>query len=153
MKTTYRLEQAIKKLYTAFHADTLHPECCQHCAVGNILDNTDTWKHLSDQHGSSQLNYVGIVHQKLGRTFNGYSPLELLTIEATFLKACGYILPLQKHGKKPKNPQDKHLLFEGLCATVTYLCALDGVANVMDYSKIFVIENNQPRFQLHELIA
>jgi len=153
MNTSYRLEQAIKKLYTAFHANTLHPECCQQCAVGNILDNTDAWKHLSDQHGSSRLNYVGIVHQNLGRKFNGYSPLELLSIEATFLRACGYSLPLKKHGKKPKKPQDKHLLFEGLSATISYLCALDGVANVMDYSKLFERKNGQPRYHLDEILA
>ncbi|TXE09334.1 Na(+)-translocating NADH-quinone reductase subunit F [Gelidibacter salicanalis] len=153
MNTSYRLEQAIKKLYTAFHANTLHPECCQQCAVGNILDNTDAWKHLSDQHGSSRLNYVGIVHQNLGRKFNGYSPLELLNIEATFLRACGYSLPLQKHGKKPKKPQDKHLLFEGLSATISYLCALDGVENVMDYSKLFERKNGQPCHQLDEILA
>ena len=64
--------------------------CCKHCAVGNILDNMDIWKHLSNYHGSLELNYVGKVHQTLGRKFNGYSPLELLQIEATFLKACGY---------------------------------------------------------------
>lgn len=153
MKTSYRLEQAITKLYTAFHSNALHPECCQQCAVGNILDNSDTWKHLSDQHGSSQLNYVGLVHQNLGRKFNGYSPQELLTIEAIFLKACGYDLPLQQHGKKPRNPQHKHILFEGLCATVTYLCALDGVDNVLDCSKIFEVKNGQPRYPLHEVIA
>ena len=38
MKTTPRLESALKKLYTAFHGSTLNPECCKQCAVGNILD-------------------------------------------------------------------------------------------------------------------
>ncbi|WP_299396195.1 Na(+)-translocating NADH-quinone reductase subunit F [uncultured Gelidibacter sp.] len=137
MNTSYRLEQALKKLYTAFHNNTLHPECCQQCAVGNILDNTDAWKHLSDRHGSLQLNYVGLVNQNIGRTFNGYAPLELLQIEATFLKACGYSLPLLHGGRKPKSPTDKSILFEGLCATVALLCELDGVENVMDCSKIF----------------
>lgn len=141
MKTTLRFEQAIKKLYTAFHGDTLNPECCKQCAVGNILDGTDRWKHLSDTHGSIKLNYVGSVHQNLGRSFNGYSPLELLQIEATFLKACGFTLPLHYKNAKPKNPTEKSILFQGLSATILLLCELDGVPNVMDYTKLFEFKN------------
>ena len=94
MKTSARLEQAISKLYTAFHNNTLNPECCKSCAVGNILDNTDTWKHLTEGHGSLNLTYVGKVNEAFGRKLNGYSPLELLKIEAAFLSGCGYKLPL-----------------------------------------------------------
>ena len=67
MKTPKRLENALVKLYEAFHNNTLNPEDCTACAVGNILDNHDSWKHLSDEHGSLQLSYVGRVHQNLGR--------------------------------------------------------------------------------------
>lgn len=87
MKTTPRLESALKKLYTAFHSDKLNPECCKQCAVGNILDQTDSWKHLSDSHGDLKLNYLGKVHQTLGRKFNGYSPFELLMIETYISKS------------------------------------------------------------------
>jgi hypothetical protein len=148
MNTTYRLDKAIEKLYLAFHNDELHPECCKSCAVGNILDRTDAWKHLSDVHGSTELNYVGKVHQNLGRRFNGYTPYELLQIEATFLKACTYELPLQHHHYKPSDPKDKHLLFNGLCEVVRLLCQFDNVPNVMDYTKLFESENNQPKYQL-----
>jgi hypothetical protein len=137
MKTSLRLESAIKKLYTAFHNNTLNPECCKQCAVGNILDNTDSWKHLSDQHGSLKLNYIGKVHQTLGRKFNGYTPLELLKIEHIFLNACGFQLPLHHKNKKPLNPTDKDILFNGLSAVITYLCKLDNVSNVMDYKELF----------------
>lgn len=153
MKTSNRLDQAIKKLYVAFHNNTLHPECCQQCAVGNILDNKDSWKHLSDEHGSLTLNYLGLVHQNFGRKFNGYSPHELLQIEAIFLKGCGYSLPLHHAGKKPKNPQDKDILFKGLSETVKFLCELDGVENVMDYSKLFETDNKKPRYTLGEVMA
>ena len=149
MKTSHRLEQAINKLYNAFHNNELNPECCLKCAVGNILDNTDAWKHLSDQHGSIQLNYVGLVNQNLGRKFNGYSPIELLKIEASFLNGCGYSIPLNRLGSKPQNPKDKEVLFNGLCETVAFLCALDDVENVMDYSKLFEFDSHQPRYQLH----
>ncbi len=143
MKTSYRLEQAISKLYKAFHSNELNPECCFQCAVGNILDNKDIWKNLSDQHGSLQLNYVGLVNQNFGRKFNGYTPLELLNIEAKFLKGCGYSIPLNRLGTKPKNPRDKDILFNGLCETIAFLCALDGVDNVMAYYELFELGMNQ----------
>ena len=148
MKTSIRLEQAVQKLYNAFYNNELHPECCKQCAVGNILDNSDSWKHLSDQHGALELNYLGNVHQSFGRKFNGYTPLELLHIEATFLRACGYQLPLHHKNKKPKNPTDKDVLFKGLTAVVTLLCSLDGIPNFMDYTKFFEFKNEKPRFQI-----
>lgn len=137
MKTSARFDLAIQKLYSAFHNDTLNPECCKQCAVGNILNNTDAWKHLSDEHGSLALNYVGVVNQKFGKKFQGFTPLELLQIEATFLKGCGYSLPLHHHGEKPENPQNKDILFNGLCAVVEYLCKLEGINNIMDYKALF----------------
>ncbi len=152
MKTSVRLEQAIQKLYVAFHKNTLHPECCKQCAVGNILDNREDWKHLTDNHGSIELNYVGKVHEVLGRKFNGYSPLELLKIEAVFLKACGYKLPLHHKNKNPKNPTHKDVLFDGLNAVVEFLCRLDNIPNVMDYSKLFEFENDKPKYELGEII-
>lgn len=153
MKSSYRLEQALTKLYTAFHNNQLHPECCKQCAVGNILDNTDSWKHLTDVHGSEVLNYVGMVHQNLGRKFNGYSPMELLKIESTFLKGCGYIGAINGHNYKPKNPTNKDILFNGLCAVVTFLCNLDNIPNVMDYSKLFEFESERPRYKISEILA
>lgn len=153
MNSSNRLDLAISKLYNAFHTNELYPECCKQCAVGNILDNKDSWKHLSDNHGSLQLNYLGLVHQNLGRKFNGYSPYELLQIEASFLKGCGYALPLNHKNKKPKNPQNKDVLFNGLCETIGFLCQLDQVQNVMDYSKLFEVENDKPKYSLSEKIA
>ena len=82
--TTTRFDNAIKKLYTAFHNNTLNPKCCKQCAVGNILDHSDAWKHLSDNHGSLKLNYVGLVNQKFGKRFGGYTPLELLQLKQLF---------------------------------------------------------------------
>ena len=150
MTTSFRLEHAINKLYNAFHNNELDPECCLKCAVGNILDHKDAWKHLSDRHGSLQLNYVGIVHQNIGRKFNGYSPMELLKIEASFLKGCGYSIPLTRLGTKPQNPKDKEILFNGLCETISTLCALDGIDDVMDYSKLFEFEKRQVHNNLRE---
>lgn len=73
----------------------------------------------------------------MGRKFQGYSPLELLNVEAEFLKGCGYTLPLNYRNAKPKNPTSKETLFNGLTAAIAYLCVLDGVPNVMDYTRLF----------------
>lgn len=152
MKTPKRLENALVKLYNAFHNNTLNPEDCTACAVGNILDNFDSWKHLSNEHGSLQLNYVGSVHQNLGRRFNGYSPLEILQVEKVFLDACGFKTPLCHYNQKPQNPRNKEVLFHGLCAVVQVLCALDEVTNVMEYSKLFEYENHASKYSIETLI-
>ncbi|RNC84062.1 MAG: Na(+)-translocating NADH-quinone reductase subunit F [Winogradskyella sp.] len=148
MNTTHRFEAAIKKLYEAFHNNMLNPECCKQCAVGNILDNTESWKYFSDDHGSTNLNYIGRFHQNIGRRFNGYTPLELLTIESIFLKACGYAIPLHYKNEKPKNTTDKEILFKGLTAVVSHLCRIDGIANIMDYSKLFEYEKDKAKYEL-----
>lgn len=148
MKTSPRLDQAITKLYSAFHSGTLNPECCKSCAVGNILDNTDTWKYLTERHGSLMLSYIGRLNEGFGRRINGYTPSELLRTEAVFLEGCGYELPLVRHSKRPKNPTEKEILFNGLCAAVAFLCELDGVENVMDYSRLFEFEDDTPVYEL-----
>ncbi|MEQ6123638.1 Na(+)-translocating NADH-quinone reductase subunit F [Pseudotenacibaculum sp. MALMAid0570] len=152
MKIPQRLEQALIKLYNAYHNNTLDPEDCTACAVGNILDNHDSWKHLSNEHGSLQLNYIGTVHQRLGRKFNGYSPQEILEIEKVFLEACGFKTPLCHYNPKPQNPRDKDVLFVGLFAVVSLLCELDNMQNVMDYSKLFEQENNLPKYSLEAIL-
>ena len=148
MKTSARLEQAISKLYKAFHNNTLNPECCKSCAVGNILDNTDTWKHLTEGHGSLNLTYVGKVNEAFGRKLNGYSPLELLKIEAAFLSGCGYKLPLSRKNRDSINRSSKEVMFNGMCAAVAILCELDDVTNVMDFSKLFDFEEDKPVYEL-----
>lgn len=152
MQTPERLEQALVKLYNAFHNNRLNPEDCAACAVGNILDNHDSWKHLSNDHGSLELNYIGTVHQHLGRRFNGYTPQELLQIEKVFLEACGFQTPLCHYNPKPFNPTDKEVLFNGLNAVVSLLCKLDNVPDVMEYSKLFEYENNYPVYKLEAIL-
>lgn len=153
MRTTKRLEQALIKLYNAYHNNLLNPEDCTACAVGNILDNHDSWKHLTEGHGSLKLSYVGRVHENLGRKFNGYSPLEILKIEKVFLDACGFSTPLCHYNKKPKNPTSKDVLFDGLSAVVALLCEFDNIKNVMDFSKLFEQENGVPTYHLETFLA
>lgn len=140
MTNSRRFDRAIEKLYIAFHNNTLHPECSKQCAVGNICNNTDSWRHLSDRHGSTTLNYVGLVNQNFGKRFFGYTPLELLQIEAIFLKACGYSLPLNHKGTRPDDPTDKEILFKGLSAVIHFLCSLDDIDDPLDFSKLFETE-------------
>lgn len=149
---TRRLEQALTKLYNAFHNDQLEPECACGCAVGNILDRKDAWKHLSDDHGSIVLNYVGKVHEALGRTFNGYKPSELLLIEKTFLDACGYQTPLRHNQKRPTNSSDKDLQFNGLCAVVSLLCELDKQPDAMRLSSLFDRVDNNASYTIEEIL-
>jgi len=137
MKPSNRLETAILKLYNAYNNDQLHPEDACRCAVGNILDQKDFWKHLSDSHGTSKLNYVGEIHERVGRKFNGYSPKELLEIEIAFLEGCGYSLPYSHTSSKPVDPTHPDILFYGLVHTVKKLCAMDGIENFMDLERLF----------------
>jgi hypothetical protein len=153
MKTSKRLEQALIKLYNAYHNNRLNPEDCTACAVGNILDNHDSWKHLSNDHGSLQLSYLGRVHQNLGRKFNGYSPKEIVQIEKVFLNACGFKTPLCHYNPKPNNPKSNETLFNGLSAVVAFLCELDNIGNVMDFSKIFEQEKGEPVYHLETFLA
>lgn len=153
MNTSERLEQALKKLYVAYHNNQLNPEDCSACAVGNILDNHESWKHLSNDHGSLKLNYVGRVHQNLGRKFNGYTPLELLKIEKVFLEACGFTTPLCHYNPKPINPTSKDVLFNGLSAVVDLLCQLDSIQNIMDYSKLFEQKDGEPIYHLETFLS
>lgn len=146
MILSIRFENALNKLYTAFHDNTLNPDDCKQCAVGNIMDNNDQWKHLTDCHGSLKLNYVGLVHQNLGRRFNGYSPIELLKIESAFLEGCGYKFTSQRRLLKPETLTNT-ILFNGLCNVVTQLCSLDNVNDVMDCSVLFEF-NNDPSYAI-----
>jgi len=148
---TQRLEKALVKLYNAFHNDELNPECCSACAVGNILDKDDSWREFSITHGSLKLTHIGSVYEKAGKTFNGYSPLEILQIEKVFLEACGFKLPLCYYNPKPKDPRNKEILFNGLSAVVNLLCDLDNVSNVMGYSKIFEYDNENPVYKFEAI--
>lgn len=147
MVNSIRFDNAIKKLYTAFHNNSLNPDDCKRCAIGTILDHTDQWKHLTDLHGATKLNYVGIVHQNLGRRFNGYSPIELLQIESAFLKGCGYQLTAQKRLYKPER-LNNNILFNGLCEVVSQLCQLDKINDVMDCSLLFKFENTKSTYEM-----
>lgn len=143
MKLPIRLENAITKLYTAFHDNRLDALDCEMCAVGNICGggNWDTnplfarmtiFKTYIRQNMSDEEIQEGIKEIKS----TGYSAEELAKVELIFLDACGRM-------KGTKEQQ-----FKGLCAVVEYLCELDNIPNVMDYTKLFETENDKPKYQL-----
>ncbi|WP_179374501.1 Na(+)-translocating NADH-quinone reductase subunit F [Winogradskyella wichelsiae] len=151
MKSSLRFDNAITKLYKAFHHNTLNPEDFKQCAVGNILDNKDSWQHLTNRHGTTQLNYIGLVHQNMKRRFNGYLPNELLSIENAFLKGCDYHFTATMQLHRPENINDDKL-FNGLCAVVSLLCSFDGRMDVMDCSKLFNYERSNSNRNLNKQI-
>ncbi|NND52275.1 MAG: Na(+)-translocating NADH-quinone reductase subunit F [Flavobacteriaceae bacterium] len=141
MKFPARLENAINKLYVAFHNEALIPECPNRCAVGNVCDNRDFWRHFTDDHGSAQLNYVGKVNEVFGKRYFGYSPSQLLKLERKFLMGCRFTIPLNPRKNVPEKSVSKEVLFDGLCAAVSYLCSLDDVPDVMNYRQLFAFKS------------
>ena len=139
MKTTERFDNAVSKLYTAYHNNTLNAFDCKMCAVGNILNN-DMWWGLGTHIGKRNFDneYLKI---------SGYSSEELNIVELMFMRGIN---------NDEDNPKFRHLVdspcketqFKGLCAVVEYLCELDNIPNVMDYTKLFESENNEPKYQL-----
>jgi len=141
MRTTERFDRAVEKLYTAFHEGELNAMDCKHCAVGNMCDNTIDW--LGDSIWIGNPNRINTSFDNK----TGYSAEELNAIESLFIygvktnkerpKFLNNISSLYvKKGIFTKEEQ-KELQFKGLCAVIGYLCELDGITNVMNYTKLF----------------
>ena len=146
MEHSNRFTQAVTKLYNAFHKGELRASDCTKCAVGNICDNTSGWAYLSKSFGSGLLSEneeeiaIGIefTHE------TGYSPLEIVTIEKVFLDGCEW------NGFNYNNQDNQ---YRGLCAVIEYLCELEGIPKVMDYSKLFETENSEPKYKLESVLC
>lgn len=141
METTKRFENAVTKLYSAFHKNEMNAYNCSACAVGNICNGESAWKNVLGFNGSecevpsvSLVNYNGHTKNIIKKT--GYTPEELGWVELKFMKANPY-------GNQTKSTQ-----FQGLCNVVEYLCELDGIPNVMDFKSLFETENGNAVKQL-----
>lgn len=142
MKTTERFDNAVTKLYNAFHDGKLNAMHCSACAVGNICDNNYGWDYLPNfaattyfkANPESSIEEIEYGEKVIKKT--GYSVYELVEIERIFLTSCEYGI-----GNKEQH-------FKGLCAVVEYLCELDNIPNVIDYTKLFETENDKPKYQL-----
>lgn len=146
MKKTERFDNAVTKLYNAFHGNQLNAFDCEACAVGNICDNTDEWSQYTGNAITVDSDRIvrtvyAYPEKRLPYEYNGYNQDELFEIESHFLK--NFIGEDHESGKSNKEAQ-----FKGLCAVVEYLCKLDNIPNVMDYTKLFETENDKPKYQL-----
>ena len=146
MKTTKRFENAIMKLYKAFHENELNAFDCSACAVGNICDNNWQWAHIRilntythsviDKHNKDYKLGINVIKN------SNYSVTEIIKIENLFLS----------YFKEDRSDAgDKELQFKGLCAVVEYLAKLDNIPNPMDYSKLFETQNDKPIYELNEV--
>lgn len=137
MKTSERFTNAVTKLYNAFHNGTLNAMDCKACAVGNICNNSAHWS------GS----YIA--------PETGYSREELYTIENLFMFGTkdenSAILPWRAGQVNSSRADNK--VFEALCAVIEYLCEIEGIHNVMDYTSLFETEADQPKHKLEEVFA
>jgi|TARA_B110000240_G_C13414382_1_gene416609 hypothetical protein len=70
------------------------------------------------------------------------------TIEKVFLIACGFKTSRYPFNPEPKKPQSKDVLFDALSAVVSLLYTLDGVKNILNFSKILEQENGEPVYSL-----
>ena len=156
-KTTPRFDRAVTKLYTAFHNGELDAMDCKHCAVGNICDNRNDWRYTGFYVGAPKedailfnLNPDKVVSE------SGYSVVELANIESIFM--FGKIpnqerkwykdLGLSGWSAKDINYDNKENIFIALTRVIEYLCELDNIPNVMDYSKLFEYEGDKAVNQL-----
>ena len=139
-----RLDKALDKLYKAFHNGTLDAMDCKHCAVGNLCNNSNSWI----DNGSFLPPPIGAIDRICSSFENktGYNLIELSNIEHIFVYGSkpgspilfgNYISDYDVKSRLYTKEEQRELQFKGLCAVVEYLCELDGVKNVMDYTDIF----------------
>jgi len=140
-----RLDNAIEKLYTAFHKGELNAMDCSACAAGNVcgdsgwqwvrrglgkVESQQSLMHFRNQ-GESDVDYGISLIKK-----SGYSNLEIVNIEKNFLFGMGY--SSFSNDYKDLTADERHEKnFQGLCAVIEYLCDLDNVPNVMDIQSLF----------------
>lgn len=139
MKTTERFEKAVTKLYNAFHEGTLNAFACEACAVGNIVGHGNwAFQNVVD------FSVYKAIYKEPVPNDSGYNVDELMKIEKIFLLN----FPIEERCLFNGNGRDKNNQFKGLCAVVEYLCELDGIPNVMDYSSLFEYNENGAKNKL-----
>ena len=151
MKTTKRFENAVTKLYRAFHNNELDHTSCSACAVGNIVGNSLWANHTGfvcgyeldfmyelktkrESHYKEVLQEVITAEKVCLNT--GYSVDELIRVERLFMDCFD--------GSCSQEQSE----FNGLCEVVKYLCELDNIPNVMDYTLLFETKDNKPAKEL-----
>ena len=137
-KLPVRLENAITKLYNAFHNNELGRESCARCAVGNIIGHRAWYGGSAHAYVENNLECVESIFLRSSHENNsGYSLEELAIVEYKFIVSIG-------------KTETKETQFKGLCAVIEYLCELDGVDNVMEIQSLF--EYKEGVKELNEII-
>lgn len=134
-----RFTDALTKLYNAFHNNTLDAGDCEHCAVGNLLGHGNWICSSPTQYLRQGLSYTKFKLTMCNENKSGYSLEELKMVEYYF------IIGHEKHDLENKDRQ-----FKGLCKVIEYLCELDGIENVMDFTSLF--ETNEKGEAIKELV-
>jgi len=149
MKTTERFENAVMKLYKAFHNNELNALDCKAFAVGNICNNKDEWgKSFTLVSKAEYIDYSNDSANKLIKE-SGYSHIELAIVEQLFVNGYNFSKNIQVFNMPNSLDQNsKENQFKGLCAVVEYLAKLDNIPNPMDYTKLFETENDKPKYEL-----
>ena len=143
---TKRFTDAVTKLYTAFHNNELNKMYCEQCAVGSIVGSS-SWADLLPKYGSLNIarcddtfykkhepNRIINSIQSVKKT--GYSINELEKVENVFMYSHN-------------SCQGKDGQFIGLCAVIEYLCKLDNIPNILDYTSLFEFnKDNEPKKEL-----
>ncbi len=150
MKTTKRFDNAVTKLYNAFHNGELIMTDCSKCAVGNICDGNYLWTGARNLMTKMPI----VMPYKRGLEVvikTGYSVLEIIEIECLFMSGYRSHQFLNKAVSyyREGNKEDQ---FKGLEAVIKYLCELDGIDNVMDYTKVFDYNEEGAVNELKEVI-
>ena len=125
-----RYDTAVEKLYNAFNSGELNAMDCKRCAVGNLCDNNDEWvdvipcgnslKHIEENYRKRPMEGLSKYpeYEKGLKVIEktGYSPYELMMVEALFLDKTGH-----------KSGETKEEQFNGLIAVIEYLASLDDI--------------------------
>ena len=144
MKTTKRFDEAVKKLYISFHNGTLNAMDCSACAVGNICNGDSNWKNnMDDYRILEELTDFDKLNDIKNYFDSGYSAKELANIESIFM--FGFDVKQESFYFIERYPHDN---YTAMISVIEYLCELDNIPNIMDYTKLFETENELPKYQL-----
>ena len=168
IKTSKRFDNAVKRLYSAFHNGTLSAFDCKMCGVGSICNNSDMWKDIRSIAGYSAvvdngLRTVSIKDHKKSIKFiepYGYSATELINIESIFMfgKKADSIesakwAHVSPNSSKYSTELRKEIEYKGLCAVIDYLCELENIPNLTDnYKSLFKYDDKGAINQLEEVL-
>jgi hypothetical protein len=130
------------RLVKAFFNENLVPKDCQKCAVGNIVGSsiwgqifsTDDGKQFFFEKGVDTPPHVYTRAENLIKS-TGYSVEEMARIEYAFEVNTNYH---KLHLREKKITRDEYIQdqFNGLCAVVDVLCAMENIENSQYYKEV-----------------